>query len=205
MAASVYRALLDREAKQDALTGVAVRRVLETRLQTAFGRSIEDGAPFAVAMCDLDHFKSINDTWGHGAGDEALRAVARALDRGRRAEDLLCRYGGEEFTLLLEGTDGPAGLDLAEALRREVAQLVVRHDDRELTLTLSCGVASFPELHIKTASELLLLADGALYQAKRAGRDRCLLDLGRGRYREPSGRVIEIGERKALEPPKIFV
>jgi diguanylate cyclase (GGDEF)-like protein len=207
MAASVYRALLDREARQDALTGVAVRRVLEARLQEAFRRSCEDGAPFAVIMCDLDHFKSINDQHGHDAGDQALRAVAKLLDTHRRPEDLLCRYGGEEFTLLCEGIDGAAALAIAEELRARIEGLDFRLEEEEeaLQLTMSFGVAGFPELHIKTATELLLLADAALYQAKRRGRNRSFLDTGGGRYRDARGKVVTAERRRPVQPPQIFV
>ena len=205
MAASVYRALLDREAREDALTGVAVRRVLEARLQEAFRRSCEDGAPFAVVMCDIDHFKAINDQHGHDAGDQALRAVARLLDEHRRPQDLLCRYGGEEFTLLCEGIDGAAALALAEDLRTRVEWLDFRLDDKPHPLTMSFGVAGFPELHIKTGTELLLLADAALYQAKRRGRNRAFLDSGGGRYRDARGKVVVAERRRPVQPPQIFV
>lgn len=205
MASSVYRALLDREAKQDALTGVAVRRVLEARLQAAYRAALENGTSFAVVMCDLDHFKAINDTRGHGAGDEALKAVARTLDENRRPEDLLARYGGEEFTLLAEATDGPSALALADALRRAVAALRLEVEGKPIPITLSCGVAAFPELHIKTASELLLLADAALYEAKRQGRNLALHCVGHGHFRDPRGRDITTSEKRAVEAPKIFV
>jgi diguanylate cyclase (GGDEF)-like protein len=205
MAASVYRALLDREAKLDALTGVAVRRVLEARLQAAYRAALDNGTGFAVVMCDLDHFKAINDTHGHGAGDAALKAVARVLDQGRRPQDLLARYGGEEFTLLIESADGATALRLADRLRRGVEEMGWTHEGKAITLTLSCGVAAFPELHIKTASELLLLADGALYEAKRQGRNLALHGLGHGHYRDPAGREIETAEKRRVEAPQIFV
>jgi diguanylate cyclase (GGDEF)-like protein len=203
MAGSVHRALLDRAARHDALTGVASRRVLEGRLQAAYRAACEEGAALAVALFDLDHFKRINDTLGHAAGDQALIAVARYLDGERRERDLLCRYGGEEFTLLLEGTDGGTALATAERLRQGVAALDFRFEGRPVPLTLSAGVAAFPELHVKTAVELLLLADGALYEAKRRGRDRCLLDSGSG-YRDAQGRRVAAAPRKPTEPPKFF-
>ena len=175
MAASIERAILDREAKSDALTGVAVRRVLEARLQAAFSSASEEGSALAVVMLDVDHFKRINDNHGHDAGDRALQAVARALDGRRRAEDLLCRYGGEEFTLLLVGTTGAGALRVAEEMRQAVAALVLEEAGARVPLTMSAGVAAFPELHVKAASELLLLADAALYRAKEAGRNRVAL------------------------------
>jgi diguanylate cyclase (GGDEF)-like protein len=196
LAASLERALLDREARQDPLTGVAVRRVLERRLQEVYARILEEGGLMAVLMCDLDHFKRINDRWGHGTGDRALQAAARAFESALRSKpsgkDLLARYGGEEFTVLLDGTGGEEALAVGERLRRAVDVLDFRDEEggTAIPLSASVGVAAFPELHIKTATELLLLADGALYEAKRQGRNQCLLGLGRGRYRRGDGELV---------------
>ncbi len=205
MGASVHRSLLDREAREDPLTGVAVRRVLERRLHEVHGRCLEEGGSMAVVMCDIDFFKRINDSHGHAAGDQALVAVAGVLDGARRESDLCCRYGGEEFTLLLAATDGETALAIAERLRQKVEALDFRVEDKRVPLTLSAGVAAFPQLFVRTAAELLLFADGALYEAKGRGRNRCLLDLGQGRYRDPQGR-IETAEDAAPvpEPPRIF-
>src|SRR5882724_522323 len=205
MADSIHRSLLDREAREDPLTGVVVRRVLERRLREVHARCLEEGGTMAVLLCDLDFFKRINDTYGHGVGDEALIAVAQILDASRRDTDLCCRYGGEEFTLLLEATDGPTALAIAERLRRTVDALEFMAGEHRVPLALSVGVAAFPELHIKTASELLLFADGALYEAKRRGRNRCLLDMGQGRYRAPDGEVLTAEDLPPVqEPPRIF-
>jgi diguanylate cyclase (GGDEF)-like protein len=205
MTASVRRCLLDREAREDPLTGVAVRRVLEQRLHQAHARCLEEGEVMSVILCDLDHFKRINDTHGHSAGDAALVAVAGVLREERRETDLCCRYGGEEFVLLLEATAGEAALLAAERLRIRVEGLDFRVEGQRVPLTLSAGVACFPELYIKTAAELLLFADEALYEAKRSGRNRCLLDLGQGRYLDVEGAVHASEEaHPALEPPRIF-
>jgi diguanylate cyclase len=168
-------------------------------------RCLEDGGAMAVVMCDLDHFKKVNDTFGHGAGDEALIAVAAVLQGDLRETDLCARYGGEEFTLLLPGASGEQALAIAERLRQRVEALDFKVEGTPLPLTISAGIAAFPELHVKTASELLLFADGALYEAKRRGRNRCLLDQGQGRYADPYGRT-ELAEnaRPAPEPPRIF-
>lgn len=198
MASSVHRARLDREARLDPLTGVPVRRVLDSRLQRAYRQSCEQGTPMAVIMCDIDFFKRVNDDHGHAAGDEALQLVAATLDAERREKDLCCRYGGEEFTILLEETDGDAALRLAERLRRAVEALRFSFDGRAIPLTLSLGVAAFPELHIKTASELLLLADEALYEAKERGRNQCLLNIGREAYRAPGA----VGPREPTTPAR---
>ncbi len=204
MASSVHRARLDREARLDPLTGVPVRRILESSLQRAFRRSCDEGRSLAVIMCDVDHFKQVNDTYGHAAGDQALIAVAKALDTERREGDLCCRYGGEEFTLLLEDAPGEAALRLAERLRRAVAEIDLVFEGRSIPLALSAGVAAFPELHIKTASELLMLADEALYEAKRSGRNRCLLNLGQGAFRSVAGTDLGNRAKSGQEAPRFF-
>jgi len=206
MAASLHQALLDREAREDPLTGVAVRRVLDRRLHAAWAAACEGGGPLAVILADVDRFKAINDTRGHAAGDAALAAVATALIAGKRESDLLARFGGEEFAVLLENTEGGEALSIAERLRSRVAEVELETDDGPLPpLTISAGVASFPELTVKTAGELLLLADEALYEAKARGRDRCLLHRGRGRFLTPDGAEIgdapDDGEPRA---PRLF-
>jgi len=206
MSLSVQRCLLDREAREDPLTGLAMRRVLEKRLHEVHARCCEEGGAMAVVLCDLDFFKRINDTYGHPAGDAALVAVAGVLKEVRRASDLCCRYGGEEFVLLLDKTDGEAALVLAERLRRQVEEMPFEVDGQRVPLTLSAGVASFPDLYVRSAAELILFADEALYEAKRLGRNRCLLDLGQSRYREVDGNVhvTEEASTAAVEAPRIF-
>ena len=206
MVASLQRALLDLEAKQDPLTGLAVRRVLEERLQRAHRKSLQLGTPMAVIMCDLDHFKNVNDTYGHAAGDQALIATAKLLlEAADHPERLATRYGGEEFTLLLESSSGDEALAIAEKLRQQVEQRPVEVDGDTLSLTLSLGVACFPELHVKRPQELMELADEALYEAKRHGRNRCLLHLGRGCFRTTQGGTVR-GEAPpdAAAVPQIF-
>ncbi|HEV7504021.1 MAG TPA: diguanylate cyclase [Thermoanaerobaculia bacterium] len=205
MSLSVQRCLLDREAREDPLTGVAMRRVLEKRLNEVHKRACDTGESMAVILCDLDHFKRINDTYGHPAGDAALVAVAGVMKQLRRADDLCCRYGGEEFVLLMEGTHGEDALTVAERLRYSIEALDFKADGQRVPLTLSAGVSSFPDLYIKTAAELILFADEALYEAKRRGRNRCLLDLGQGRYMDVEGEVLSTEEaHPAAEAPRIF-
>jgi diguanylate cyclase (GGDEF)-like protein len=205
LGAWVHRALLDREAREDPLTGVPVRRLLERALADAFARCRETGGTLSVVMCDLDHFKGINDTFGHAAGDRALKAVAGALEAHRRREDMVARYGGEEFALLLDRTNGAGALEVAERMRRAVERLVVEERGEGLPLTLSLGVASFPELWAAAPGELLALADQALYEAKERGRNRALLNLGQGRFRTPGGEVLGEGEGGGPpEAPRIF-
>jgi diguanylate cyclase (GGDEF)-like protein len=201
---SVQRCLAGREAREDALTGAAVRRVLERRLHEVHARCIEDGSAMAVVLCDLDHFKRINDTWGHPAGDAALVASAGVLKAIEGA--LCCRYGGEEFVLLLEKATGEDAIAVAERVRRQIEALPFEWEGQRVPLTLSAGAASFPDLYIKTAAELILFADEALYEAKRRGRNRALLDIGQGRYLDPDGNVLTSEDAHAApEPPRIFV
>jgi diguanylate cyclase (GGDEF)-like protein len=122
---------------------------------------------------DIDHFKQLNDTYGHQAGDAVLREVARTLNSGRREVDRVYRYGGEEFSVLLPETDWPEAFEVAEKLRRKIAALEVRTNGGEeaLTATISMGVASFS--HDSLALEhLISAADEALYNAKETGRDK---------------------------------
>jgi diguanylate cyclase (GGDEF)-like protein len=169
----------------DPLTGAPNRRALFLRLDQEWTRAVRFGDELSVLMVDLDNFKAINDTWGHAAGDTVLRAVATALLRNVRKVDLVARYGGEEFCVLLPRSTLAEALDVAEKLRRAVAQTPLPPRPQQspqqfpqqsdsappLRLTVSLGVASYgPE--VRDAQALIALADAALYSAKRAGRDR---------------------------------
>jgi len=204
MGASVRGALLDREATIDRLTGAATRRALERRLTGAFAACQAEGRPLALALCDLDHFKRINDTFGHAAGDRALQAAARVLLGPNRGNDFCARFGGEEFVLVLEGTSGADALEIAERLRRRVEALELADGGRPVPLTMSFGVAASPELPVRSAEELLELADGALYTAKRLGRNLALLDLGAGRMRTGAGGLVEVAESPPTRTPVFF-
>ncbi len=215
MAASLRGALVERAAKVDRLTGAASRRVLEQRLDEAFSLSREEGSSLALVLCDLDHFKRINDTHGHPTGDLALKTVAQVLLAPARGSDLCARYGGEEFVLLFEDTSGETALEIAERLRKRVEALVVKAPSGErLVLTMSVGVAAAPELAVASADDLLHLADQALYAAKHLGRNLCLLDTGQGRLRTGGGELVELaagpesateaGTKDAPEAPVFF-
>ena len=157
---------------RDVLTGLFNRRYLEETLSRELSRAERDHQPLGVLMFDIDHFKRFNDTYGHAAGDEVLRALGRLLAKHVRLEDIACRYGGEEFTVMLPGCGLAAASERAEQIRRAVSGLQVHHAGQVLSgLTVSIGVAVLPE-HGRTDTELLRAADAALYQAKQAGRDR---------------------------------
>ena len=205
MAVSVERFLAIREAREDALTGAVLRRVLEKELHELHAKVRNDGGDMSVVLCDLDHFKKINDTWGHPAGDAALVAAAGILKTAREGA-LCCRYGGEEFVILLADTQGGDALAVAESVRQRIEALPFEYDGQRIPLTMSAGVASYPDIMAKTAAELILFADEALYEAKRRGRNRVLLDVGQGRYQDVEGNVFQSEEApKAAEPPRIFV
>jgi diguanylate cyclase (GGDEF)-like protein len=125
-----------------------------------------------VIMIDVDHFKRFNDSYGHEAGDAVLQRVGLILQSHTRVEDVVCRYGGEEFVMLLPGLPGEAIVNRAEELREAIHELSVRfHGETLARITISCGVSVFPDQG-RACAELIDAADHALYRAKQAGRDR---------------------------------
>ncbi len=162
------RETLRAQSTRDPLTGLFNRRYMEDSLERELYRAAREGGSLGVIMADLDHFKAFNDHSGHVAGDEVLRSVAELMTASVRAEDIVCRYGGEEFTILLPNANLDETRLRAETLREAVSGLAAP-DGQQLTLSL--GVAAFPG-HGTTARELIEVADTALYAAKAAGRDR---------------------------------
>ena len=156
----------------DGLTGVDNRRSLEERLHEMFEHSLRLHEPISVVMCDIDHFKMVNDTHGHAAGDEVLKQFAGILKEAAREIDRVGRYGGEEFLLLLPGTVLDAGVTFAERLRECVDSHTFSFEGGTLKKTVSCGVAAFPHPRVSGRDALLKAADDALYVAKEAGRNR---------------------------------
>jgi diguanylate cyclase (GGDEF)-like protein len=162
-------------AIRDPLTGLFNRRYMEESLERELHRAARNNLPLGAIMIDLDHFKRFNDTWGHEAGDAVLRKVGCLLKEWSRGEDIACRYGGEEFTLILTGTSSEVTRLRAEQFRQAARGLEVPHAGRSLGgITISAGVAAFPD-HGFTAAEFLRAADQALYQAKAIGRDRVVV------------------------------
>lgn len=159
---------------RDVLTGLYNRRFLEETMAIEEQRARRSGIPIGVAMIDIDHFKHFNDTFGHDAGDALLRELGSCLRAQVREGDTACRYGGEEFTLILPGATVEVATQRAEALRAHIALLEVAYHGRTLgPVTLSIGVASYPQ-HGASWREVLTSADHALYRAKRGGRNRVL-------------------------------
>ncbi len=158
-------------ASTDPLTGLANRTVFQQRMALACEEASQAGRPACLLMLDIDHFKQINDRFGHAAGDRALRIVAEQLKARLRADDLLARYGGEEFVVVLPGTTAQAGYGVAEELRSCIEGIGFRGEQQPVRITLSCGVTALRA--DDTPEHAFERADHALYRAKRNGRNRC--------------------------------
>jgi len=166
------REALRTQSVRDALTGLYNRRYLEEILEREVRRATRASQSLGVLMIDLDHFKNFNDTYGHDAGDAVLRETGASLTKGIRAEDFVCRFGGEEFVVILPTANVEAACARAERLRLKMKELTVLHQGKSMgMLTISVGVAVFPE-HGSSPKELMAAADAALYEAKRNGRDQ---------------------------------
>lgn len=159
------------EATRDHLTGLWNRRMISDHLDRELRRTAREHRPLAVVMADLDHFKRVNDTHGHAAGDAVLREAAGRIRSATRDYDLIGRYGGEEFLLLLPGCDAASAGQVAERVRVEIAKTPVEIGKVALTVSVSLGVAWTSDRPVD-ASALILAADEALYRAKAGGRDR---------------------------------
>lgn len=159
------------DATRDPLTGLYNRRYLEDSLERELAAARRHGGPISLIMVDLDHFKAINDRYGHPGGDQVLRAVGQVLHRQVRGSDIFCRYGGEEFLLVLPGMPMETAAARAEHLCQELAATPVAFGAEPIPITASFGLAAFPR-HADSAPSLIAAADQALYSAKRAGRNR---------------------------------
>jgi diguanylate cyclase (GGDEF)-like protein len=158
-------------SERDPLTDLYNRRHLEISLQRELARAMRHGFPVSLVMLDVDHFKAFNDTNGHDAGDEVLRNVAHVLKRHTRAEDVACRYGGEEFLIVLPACPVDDAYAKAEAIREAIAQLHVFSRGTALPrITASLGIACYPE-DAERMEDLIAGADAALYRAKSTGRN----------------------------------
>ncbi len=161
-----------RLARTDALTGLANRRTLDETLPREIARAERQGKPLAVIMADLDHFKAINDRFGHVIGDQVLAGAAAVFGSNLRAYDLAARYGGEEFVLVLPGTTAKEAAPVAQRVRKEVADIKIPNGPTQITISL--GIASFRTG--ETPDQIVARADAALYRAKNAGRNRVEID-----------------------------
>jgi diguanylate cyclase (GGDEF)-like protein len=169
-----YLDVCEEAAFTDHLTGLANRRRFERQLEREVSRTMRFGHPFSLLMIDIDNFKNLNDSFGHDAGDDAIRRIAKVLREGTRGIDLAARIGGEEFAVLLVETKQEGGSEVAERLRVAIRSLELPSGAQ---LTASFGVAECPT-DAQTAADILKAADIGLYEAKRQGRDRVLVTPG---------------------------
>lgn len=166
------RELLRNQSIRDPLTGLYNRRYLEESLNRELHRANRTGRNVSLVMLDLDHFKHFNDTFGHQVGDILLKEVAGVIKGRVRAGDLACRYGGEEFSVIIAEVDAEGTYKCVETIREAIKHLSLHHRGQTLgTITVSAGIATFPA-HGETPEDLTRAADEALYQAKKSGRDR---------------------------------
>jgi diguanylate cyclase (GGDEF)-like protein len=175
MANLKLRDTLKHQSTRDPLTGLFNRRYMEESLERELGRSSRKDRPLSIFMVDLDHFKKFNDTFGHEAGDLMLREFAYHTQKRMRGEDIVCRYGGEEFVVILVETPLGTAQKRAEQLVEDARRLsVLRRGQSIGGITLSIGIAGFPQ-HGASVESLLRAADRALYRAKEIGRDRLVV------------------------------
>jgi diguanylate cyclase (GGDEF)-like protein len=161
------------QAIRDPLTGLFNRRYLQETLEREIAKANREFAPVSIIVMDLDHFKLVNDTYGHQAGDLMLQALGKLLKTGTRMGDIACRYGGEEFIVVMPGAPAQIAVQRAETIRSTFDMLYVKDGGRILHATLSLGVATYPT-HGATGEDVLIRADRALYHAKQAGRNRVI-------------------------------
>ncbi len=160
---------LDQAARSDPLTGLANRRAMMEWLEREAVRSQRNKRNFSVTLCDIDFFKKFNDTWGHDCGDFVLQEIAESLKNSLRAQDIVARWGGEEFLMLLPETTLNGAVVLAEKIRRTIEHSIFPFQGMDLTVTMSFGVAEYERS--RTIDECIKQADEALYKAKEKGRN----------------------------------
>lgn len=206
-----YRALyvprLEEEAYHDGKTGLLTAKRFLDLLRQELTRAEPIGKPTSVIMADLDHLRDINNTYGHLAGDQVLKAVAAAMQRSVRENDPVGRFGGEEFSVLLQNTSSAIAARVAERIRRDVEATNVAVDDfpEPLRVTMSLGVATFPE-HCSDPDDLLRCADVAVYRSKTDGRNRTTVaESTRGDRGTPQSTDVEVSPAQSLprEPTSV--
>jgi diguanylate cyclase (GGDEF)-like protein len=164
-----YQGRLEEMATTDKLTGLANRQAFDLIMPHVVNEARRDRAPLLAMLIDIDHFKEINDRLGHLAGDDVIRDIARTIKATLRQSDLVCRWGGEEFLVLLKGTNAEQGRQLAEKIRLAIESSTYRHGEQSIPVTASLGVAAYTAG--ETLDQLIARADHALYDAKRKGRN----------------------------------
>jgi len=182
--------LLQERATSDGLTNLINYQAFQDILAKEISRSKRHGNSLSIILADIDHFKKINDTYGHLMGDSVLKIIANLLKEGVRVSDSVARYGGEEFTVVMPETDGSGGMVIAERLRNIISSTEFCPEGHNIKLTMSFGIAEMVDVDDFSNADLLKRADKALYKAKRAGRNRCCL------YETRKNDPLESGSRK---------
>ena len=176
---TVSNAILYEKTKKlsvtDGLTGISNRPNMEQTLRSEFERSMRYGAPLSVVLLDVDHFKDVNDTYGHQKGDEILVAIASLLKKFCRANDIAARYGGEEFLMILPQSNAQGAFKIAERVREEIMKMSFVGNDSKFSVTTSCGVAELNRDYMKNTDQLINVADNAMYEAKNSGRNKTII------------------------------
>jgi len=162
---------LREQAIRDALTNLFNRRYLEETLERELARAAREGYPLCIVMMDIDHFKNVNDTYGHEAGDLVLKTLGTMVTSQSRQGDFVCRYGGEEFVLVMPNISTEVAKERVNSLHKSIASLYIPFGRFNLNITVSMGISSFPT-HGEKKEDLLRAADRALYIAKNMGRNR---------------------------------
>ena len=171
----IFQKQMYESALRDGLTKAFNKKYFTDRLESEFTFAIRHVAPLTLILFDIDHFKKVNDTHGHQAGDLVLSEISTLLTAALRAEDVFARYGGEEFAVICRGSDLMQGQVVAERMRKAVEAHKFVFDGTHIPLTISVGVSGLPDPAVKDAAELVNLADQALYKSKRGGRNRVTL------------------------------
>jgi diguanylate cyclase (GGDEF)-like protein len=179
IAMSISNAVLYEQTKKlavtDGLTGISNRPNMEQSLLSEFGRSMRYNSPLSVVLLDVDHFKHVNDSYGHQKGDEILVTFASVLKKFCRANDTAARYGGEEFLMILPQSNAQGAFKIAERVREEIMKMSFVGNDSKFSVTTSCGVAELNRDYMKNTDQLINVADNAMYEAKNSGRNKTII------------------------------
>ena len=171
------QAELREQSLHDPLTGLHNRRYVNETLGRDMIQAERENLPLSIILADIDHFKKVNDTYGHQVGDSVLVEIARLIKEHARGSDIVCRYGGEEFLLVFLNTTRDDAAKRADEIRHMAADLRIPHEHGTLMVTISFGLATYPD-HGTNAEELIIKADQALYQSKHGGRNRVTIWQG---------------------------
>ena len=168
----MFQRQMSESALRDGLTKTFNKRYLSERLESEFNYATRHSTPLALLFLDIDHFKKINDAYGHPGGDFVLTALSKLINEILRAEDILARYGGEEFAIISRGSQVGEGEVMAERLRRLVEEHPFDYEGKPIHVTISVGVAGIPHPGVQGPADLIAVADEMMYEAKRSGRNR---------------------------------